>query len=119
MTVSMTWRRPSLIPKRAEQRPQRVPVIDRGLCGAILDVRGCGRFGTVRGAKEASAHLDSVADYLAVAVSAGRGNRLDGTFKAVECMSRSGCNDFETFVVLIAANFALRHMRWSSLVAAA
>jgi hypothetical protein len=40
----------------------------------------------------------------------GRSQRLDGAFKAVECMSHSTSDDFEGFIVFVTADFALGHM---------
>jgi hypothetical protein len=63
----------------------------------------------MRTAKELSAHFDSMTDYFAIAMFARRGKRLNGAFKAVERMPGAGRNDVKGFVIVVAANFTLRH----------
>jgi len=57
--------------------------------------------------------LDPMADDLASAMRAGRGQGMDGAFKAVEDMRFAGHLDFEGFIVVVPADFAFRHGRFS------
>jgi len=84
-------------------------LVTSDLSGAVLDVCGGCQFGTVRAAKEPSAHLYSVTDDLAMAVFTKWGNCLDRAFKAVERMSRPRNYDFETLVVFVTTHFAFCH----------
>jgi hypothetical protein len=63
----------------------------------------------VRTAEEATADLNSVADYPAFAMLANRRERLDRTFEAVECVSRARYNQIKTLVLVVATNFAFCH----------
>jgi len=56
-----------------------------------------------------SANFGSVTYHFAATVFTGRCQRLDRAFKAVERVSRTRRDNFETLVVLVAANLALRH----------
>jgi hypothetical protein len=53
--------------------------------------------------------LDAVADDATAAVCARRGERLDGTFKAIECVRFASRRDLKGLIVLVAAGFAPRH----------
>jgi hypothetical protein len=60
--------------------------------------------------EEVPVNLDAMADDSAFAVLANRGHRLDRTLEAVEDMTRTGRNNLEALVVIIAANFARGHI---------
>jgi hypothetical protein len=62
-----------------------------------------------------SANFSSVTYHFAATVFTGRCQRLDRAFKAVERVSRTRRDNFETLVVLVAANLALRHGNFSSI----
>ena len=51
----------------------------------------------------------AVPDNPALAMGAGRRQRLDRAFEAVEDMTLAGDNYFECLVVLVFANFAFSH----------
>jgi hypothetical protein len=63
----------------------------------------------VRTTEEAPADLNTVSYHLAFAVLANRSDSLDCAFKAVKCVSRAGCNQIETLVIVVATNFAFCH----------
>jgi hypothetical protein len=63
----------------------------------------------MRTAKEAAADFNTVSDHFAFAVLANRSDSLDCAFKAVEGVSRAGCNQIETLVIVVATNFAFCH----------
>jgi hypothetical protein len=65
-------------------------------------------------AEKAAANFNSVANYFALAMLTNRRNRLDCTFEAVKCVPRSCGYQFECLIVFISANFAFRHMLFSS-----
>ena len=88
-----------------------------GLChrgDSCLDVvaSACliGMVCTMCTAVELSACFDTVADDLARAVRAAWRAGVDGTFKAVKCMSFALHRQLEGLVVIVAANFALSHV---------
>jgi hypothetical protein len=54
-------------------------------------------------------HLDAVSDDPAIAMLAYGRDRLNRAFEAIEGMPDAGRNQFESFVVIVAANFALCH----------
>ena len=54
-------------------------------------------------------HFHTMTDDRAPAVFASRSQSVNRTLKAVESMPRAGCRDFETLIVVIPANFTLRH----------
>jgi hypothetical protein len=53
--------------------------------------------------------LNTVADDATAAVCARRGERLDGTFKTIECVRFASRRDLKGLIVLVAAGFAPRH----------
>jgi|SRR5215469_18262813 len=53
-------------------------------------------------AEELVANLDSVANYSALAMFTNRRNRLNRALKAVKCVPRTGGNQFEGLVIIIA-----------------
>jgi hypothetical protein len=53
--------------------------------------------------------LEAVADDATATVCARRGKRLDGAFKAIECMRVTGLGDLKGFIVLVAAGFTACH----------
>jgi hypothetical protein len=59
--------------------------------------------------EEPAANLNPVSDHLAMAVFADRRNGLDSTLEAVKRMLRASRYEFETLVVVVAANFAFSH----------
>ncbi len=61
-------------------------------------------------AEEATTHFYTVTDDSALAVLANRSNRLNSAFKAVERVMRSRCDQLESFVVFITADFAFCHV---------
>jgi hypothetical protein len=61
-------------------------------------------------AEEATTHFYAVPDDPALAVLTDRGNGLNCTLKAVECVVRSSRNQLESLVVFITADFAFRHV---------
>jgi len=54
-----------------------------------------------------------MADDLASAMRAGRGQGMDGALKAVEDMRLPGDLDFERFIIVVPADFAFRHGSFS------
>jgi hypothetical protein len=60
-------------------------------------------------AEESAFHLHAMTDYFALTVFADGRHSLDGTLEAIECMAGSGRDQFETFIVFIAANFTGSH----------
>jgi len=62
----------------------------------------------VRAAEKAAANLHAVANHSAVAMFTNRRNRLNRTLEAIECVSRPGCYQLESLVVLVTTNFAFR-----------
>jgi hypothetical protein len=53
--------------------------------------------------------LDAVADDLAIAVLARRGERVDGAFEAIEIVGLSVDRYFERLVVVVSADFTFVH----------
>jgi len=70
------------------------------------------------GAGSAAIHpllcLDPMADDFAAAMGTGRGQRLDGTLKAIEGMRRTRYHHLKGFVIVIPTGFALCHGHPSS-----
>jgi hypothetical protein len=60
-------------------------------------------------AVEMTSDFYTVPDHPALAMLANRRNRLNCTFEAVECMLLTGGDQLESFIVLVAADFALGH----------
>ena len=63
----------------------------------------------MRAAEKAAANLHAVANHSAVAMFTNRRNRLNRTLEAIECVSRPGCYQLESLVVLVTTNFAFGH----------
>jgi hypothetical protein len=68
-----------------------------------------GMAGTVRTTEEAAAPFNAMADYLALAVLANRGEFVDRAFEAVEDVALSGRDYFEAQFIVVLADFALCH----------
>jgi hypothetical protein len=64
---------------------------------------------TVGAAKEGSLGLHTVADDLAAAMLAYRGQLVDGAFEAVEGMRLAGRDDLEGEIVVVSAYFTSSH----------
>jgi hypothetical protein len=58
---------------------------------------------------EVADHFHTMPDHLATAAFADRCDSLNSAFKTVEGMSRPGCYQFETLVVIVAADFTPSH----------
>jgi hypothetical protein len=61
-------------------------------------------------AEKLAANLDAMPYHSALAMLANRRNRLNGTFEAVKCVSRSSGDQLEGLIVFITADFAFRHL---------
>jgi hypothetical protein len=68
------------------------------------------RTGAMRAAEDLALSFDAMTDDLATAVWTGGRERMDGAFEAVECMRLPSDDHVETLIVVISANFTLRHM---------
>jgi hypothetical protein len=78
----------------------------------LYDVQSCST-GTVRATVESVADLHAMADDLAPAMFASRGQSVDRTLEAIEGVRATAHDHLEGFVVVIAADFALRHLHTS------
>jgi hypothetical protein len=58
--------------------------------------------------------FDAVADHSAAAMRASRGQRVNGAFETVEEMPLALHRDFEAFIVIVSADFTLRHAEFLS-----
>ena len=65
--------------------------------------------GAIRAAVKRSLRFDAVADDLAAAVIADRRKFVNRTFEAVERVTRAGSDHFKRKVIVVAADFTLRH----------
>jgi hypothetical protein len=65
----------------------------------------------VGAAEEPAATFDTVADDLALAVLANRGELMDCAFEAVEDVPLTSRDYFETQLIVISADFAFCHAR--------
>lgn len=54
--------------------------------------------------------LDAVANDFAPAMVANGCQLMNRTFKAVECVTRTSCNDLERHVIVVSADFTLCHL---------
>ena len=53
--------------------------------------------------------LDPVPDHLASAMGTHRCQLVDRAFETIENMAIPGCDDLERQIIIVTANFALRH----------
>jgi hypothetical protein len=60
-------------------------------------------------AEKLSAHLDAMANDLAITMFADWRHFLDRALEAVEVVARSGGHHFKTLVILVTANLAFSH----------
>jgi hypothetical protein len=65
--------------------------------------------GAVGTAIEHAIRFDAMPDNLAIAMVALRSQRMNGALKAIKEMGFTIPDDFDGFVVIISANFALNH----------
>src|SRR5512134_121090 len=77
--------------------------------GTVLEAFFAGVAGAVRAAVHLSAGLDAVADDAALAVRAGRRERLYRALEAVERMRGAGEGDVHRLVVIVAAGLTAGH----------
>lgn len=61
--------------------------------------------GAIRAAEDHATRFDAVPDDAAIAVSAPRGQCVNGTFERIEIMGYAVRNDLDRLIVIIAANF--------------
>src|SRR5271166_38170 len=98
-------------------RPARDAITGRGnparrrmtTSGAVGDGHDPRLPGAIGAAIEGAVCLDSVADHLASALGADRGELVDRALEAVEDMPLPRRDDFEGQVIFVAADFTLRH----------
>ena len=78
---------------------------------AIADCGHAGVLSTMCAAVHRTACLDSMADDLAMAMPAGRCQRVNRAFEAVECARPTVHRDVERLVVIVSADITGRHRR--------
>ena len=83
--------------------------IQGGSLDPVFGFFDAGFVGAVGTAEHLAAGFDAVAENAAAAVRADGGKLLDGAFEAVEGVGFSREDDFERFVVVVAAGFAGGH----------
>src|SRR5688572_21642094 len=77
--------------------------------GAVVQAADARLRGAVRAAEEGAGVLAAVADDAAAAVRAGRRQRVDGAFEAVEGVGAIAHHHLEGLVVIVAAGVAAGH----------
>jgi hypothetical protein len=75
----------------------------------VLNFRNARLARTVCTAVKGTVGLDPVANDLAPAVIAGGGEFMNSTLEAIENVAGPSCNNFKRKIIIIAADFTLRH----------
>jgi hypothetical protein len=82
----------------------------------VLDFGDSGLSSTIGATIESFVSLDAVTDDLATAVIADRREFVDRTLETVKGMTRSGSDNFEGQVIVVAAHFTFCHCNSPSLL---
>ena len=83
--------------------------MDRASLRPIAKVARSCLTSAIGAAEDFPRRFHTVADDSAAAVRAGRSHFVDRAFETVECMAFATAGDLERFVVVVAADFTLRH----------
>lgn len=77
--------------------------------GAIFQLRTTVGASAVNAAKDLAFFLDAMTNDPAATMRTSRRERVDGAFETVKSVTLSADDDFETLIVIVAADFAFSH----------